>query len=73
MPGMDGFQTMKRLRNLPGYSEVPAIALTAHTTDEYRARCRQLGMQAFLTKPVEPERLLATVAHRLSQPPAASR
>lgn len=73
MPGMDGFQTMKRLRNLPGYSEVPAIALTAHSTDEYRARCRQLGMQAFLTKPVEPERLLATVARRLSQPPAASR
>ena len=70
MPGMDGLETALRLRNLPGYSAVPVVALTAHTTGEYRARCRQLGMQAFLTKPVEPERLLATVAHRLSQPPA---
>jgi CheY-like chemotaxis protein len=67
MPGMDGFQTMKRLRNLPGYSEVPAIALTAHSTDEYRARCRQLGMQAFLTKPVELERLLAEVPPQTGQ------
>ena len=68
MPGMDGFETMQRLRGLPAYSEVPVIALTAHHTDEYRTRCRQLGMQAFLSKPVRPDELLATVARHLNQP-----
>jgi hypothetical protein len=68
MPGMDGFETMQRLRGLPAYSEVPVIALTAHNTDEYRTRCRQLGMQAFLSRPVRPDELLATVARHLKQP-----
>jgi CheY-like chemotaxis protein len=68
MPGMDGLETMQRIRDLPGYSQVPFIALTAYSDDDWRARCRQLGMQTFLSKPVMADELLAAVARHLSQP-----
>lgn len=61
MPGMDGFETARRVRALPGYGAVPVIALTAHVGDEFRISCLQNGMQGFLEKPADPQKLLATL------------
>lgn len=61
MPGMDGFQTTAALRGIPGCLHTPILALTANNSPEYRAECLALGMQGFLSKPVESGELLAAV------------
>ncbi len=66
MPGMDGFETTHRLRRLPGYETVPILALTANSSSEYYELCRQHGMQAFLSKPVQSQELIQTVHQHLA-------
>ena len=66
MPGMDGFETTHRLRRLPGYENVPILALTANSSSEYYELCRQHGMQAFLSKPVQSQKLIQTVQQHLA-------
>lgn len=61
MPGMDGHETTRRLRELPGYEQAPVIALTADVSDEVRRQCRESGMNGFLQKPVHIRELLAAV------------
>jgi signal transduction histidine kinase/ligand-binding sensor domain-containing protein len=53
MPGIDGFETTRQLRRLPGYARVPVIAMTAHHSDNIRQNCGQAGMNDVLTKPIE--------------------
>ncbi len=65
MPGMNGLETTLEMRKLPGYGAVPILALTADFSDELRERCLRQGMQAFLSKPVEPVQLWAVVSRFL--------
>ncbi|MDL2337532.1 MAG: PAS domain S-box protein [Pseudomonadota bacterium] len=67
MPRMDGLEAMRRIRQLPGYAGVPIIALTADAFEEDRRDCLEAGMNEFLTKPIDPEKLVATVLRWLSQ------
>jgi CheY-like chemotaxis protein/two-component sensor histidine kinase len=67
MPEMDGVTATIEMRKLPGYQSVPILALTANYSDQVRERCRQSGMQAFLTKPVESEELLAALGKFLKR------
>jgi CheY-like chemotaxis protein len=62
MPEMDGLQTTEAMRKLPGYDSVPILALTANSSDEIRQRCREVGMQAFLSKPIEMAELWSLVS-----------
>lgn len=66
MPQMDGLTAADELRKLPGYEDVPILALTANFSDEVRDECRAHGMQAYLSKPVEAGQLLATVSRHLN-------
>jgi CheY-like chemotaxis protein len=68
MPEMDGLETTEKMRQLPGYETVPILALTANSSDEIRARCREAGMQAFVSKPVEAAELWSIVAKFVKQP-----
>jgi CheY-like chemotaxis protein len=61
MPEMDGLETTAAMRSIPGYENVPILALTATTSDDLRERCRRAGMQAFLSKPVETSELWSTI------------
>ena len=61
MPGLDGFQTAERLRQMPEYVETPIVAVTANCSEDYRDRCREYGMQGFLAKPVRTKDLVQTV------------
>src|SRR5580692_1646766 len=61
MPEMDGLKATAALRRIPGYETVPIIALTATTSDDLRERCRQAGMQAFLSKPLETSELWTAI------------
>jgi CheY-like chemotaxis protein len=65
MPELDGIEATRQIRLLPGYAEVPILALTANTPDEGRRLCLECGMQGFLLKPVPSDELLATVARYL--------
>jgi signal transduction histidine kinase/CheY-like chemotaxis protein len=55
MPGMDGTETLQRIRTLPGRTSLPVIAMTADATEEHRRRYLAAGMNGYLAKPLTPE------------------
>jgi CheY-like chemotaxis protein len=55
MPRLDGLDATRQIRALPGFGQLPIIAMTANAFGEDRARCLEAGMDDFVTKPVEPE------------------
>jgi len=61
MPVMDGWQAARRLKSTPGTSKIPIIGLSAHALAGEREKALAAGCDAFDTKPVEFERLVATV------------
>ncbi len=63
MPEMDGLEATEKIRALDrsDAATVPIIAMTANAFDEDVQRSLQVGMNAHLTKPVEPERLYQTL------------
>ncbi|MBR1854864.1 MAG: response regulator [Lachnospiraceae bacterium] len=54
MPGMDGVETMNRIRKMPGGREAVIIALTANALSGAAAEYKGMGFQDFLAKPIEP-------------------
>lgn len=61
MPFLDGFETMKRIRNIPEYEMTPIIFLTGETNKEIKQKCLELGAKEFLNKPIGIERLRKTL------------
>jgi two-component system sensor histidine kinase RpfC len=69
MPRLDGLEATKlyRMAELGGPRR-PIIALTADATPEMVERCAQAGMDACVTKPIEPKRLLESIAALVPKP-----
>ncbi len=61
MPGMDGFELLAALREIPGLHKVPAVFLTAAQDRELLLRAFDAGAVDYVTKPFLPEELLARV------------
>ncbi len=72
MPEMDGLQATRVIRSLPQGAQLPIIAMTAAAMDEDRQECLAAGMNAHVSKPIEPRELarvlLAWVAPRATAP-----
>jgi PAS domain S-box-containing protein len=64
MPGEDGYSLMRKVRALGNGTNgsIPAVALTAYARPEDRSMAIQSGFQLHVTKPVEPDELIAIVA-----------
>lgn len=61
MPGMDGYEFARRLRQNQSTALIPIIFLTAKDTTQDRIEGFRTGVDAYLTKPFEPDELLAVI------------
>jgi signal transduction histidine kinase/CheY-like chemotaxis protein len=74
MPEMDGFETTRRIRLLPAaLAAIPIVALTAHARGQDREKCLQSGMDDYLSKPIDREKLKRILIRHLHRKPASSR
>ena len=72
MPGMDGFTLAEQIRLMPDVPGGIVMMLTSGGHGGDAARCRALGLAAFLTKPIAPQVLALTLEHILSDRAEAS-
>jgi len=70
MPGLDGFDTMRIIRQLDGYKALPIIAVTAKAMAGDREKCLEAGANDYIAKPVNVDVLLATLWRTLQGQPA---
>jgi CheY-like chemotaxis protein len=67
MPGLDGLDTMRIIRQLDGYRSLPIIAVTAKAMMGDRDKCLEAGATDYVAKPVNIDLLLATLWRTLPQ------
>ncbi|HEY6897594.1 MAG TPA: response regulator [Rhodocyclaceae bacterium] len=70
MPEMDGLTATRRIRADPALAGTRVIAMTANAWNEDRGHCIEAGMDDFISKPIQPEQLYATLARWLAPQPA---
>ena len=66
MPGLDGWETCRRLRETPGLADVPVVFLSARAQEDDVARGYALGVVGYVTKPFDPQELIETVRAHLA-------
>jgi CheY-like chemotaxis protein len=66
MPGIDGWEATRRLKSNPDTRDIPVIALSAHALAGSREKALAAGCDEFDTKPVEFDRLVATLRRVLA-------
>jgi len=67
MPEMDGYEAMARIRAESRFVKLPIVALTARAMPGERERCMAKGANAYLTKPVDGQQLIATLIGLLGE------
>ena len=67
MPVLDGLEATRLIRADRRWDALPVVAMTAHAMNGDRERCLQAGMNAYISKPVQPAHLVATIERYLSQ------
>ena len=70
MPGLDGYETCRRLKDDPATAQIPVVFLTAKTQRDETQRAFALGAIACLTKPFDPLTIAAELRRALGRPNA---
>ena len=68
MPGLDGYETTRRLRADARFTDLPVVAVTAHALPDDSRRAREAGMDDHLAKPYDPRGFTELVARWLGVP-----
>ena len=68
MPIMDGLKLVKRIRTDEVHKDVPIIIITTEGSSEDRQRAMALGANAYITKPIQAPKVIATVKELLKMP-----
>lgn len=72
MPEMNGIEAVQTLRQLPPpYGTLPVIALTAAASQADAQECLDAGMNAFVSKPIDPKQLYQVILSLVEPPPSA--
>jgi CheY-like chemotaxis protein len=67
MPEMSGFEVISRYKSLyGGNSRIPIVVVTGDVTKEVQDECEELGVDRFISKPVESEKLRGIIAEMLT-------
>src|SRR5262249_49500143 len=61
MPEMDGYETIRAIRQMPQFRNLPIIAVTAKAMKGDREKCIEAGAWDYLSKPVDIEQMLAVL------------
>ncbi len=61
MPEMDGYETTREIRSTEKGERTPIIAVTADALSGTKERCMDAGMDGYVTKPVDPDRLVSEI------------
>lgn len=61
MPIMDGYEATRIIRSEAQFSDLPIIAMTAHAMNDVREKCLHIGMNGYVTKPIDVDELLANL------------
>ena len=68
MPGMDGWETLERLKRDPASALVPVLVFTAHEQSDGAAKAKELGASGYFRKPFRPDALVGAVKKELGLP-----
>ncbi len=61
MPRINGFQATQQIRQIPGFEKLPIIAMTAHALKGDEEKCLEAGMDGYVSKPINQDRLFYTI------------
>lgn len=61
LPKMDGYEATRRIKANKRFSDIPLVALTAHSMKGDRAKALDAGCDDYITKPVDAEQLLNSI------------
>lgn len=61
LPGMDGYEATRQIKGNPDLSHIPIIVVTSYALSGDENKARQAGCDAYVSKPVSPRQLLATI------------
>ena len=65
LPGIDGYETTRRIKANPAFQHIPIIAVTSYALSGDEVKAREAGCDDYVTKPFSPRALLAKIKQYL--------
>ena len=65
LPGIDGFEATRRIREIKNLSEIPIIALTSYAMTGDREKALSLGCTGYIEKPIDPDKIISQITEFL--------